>query len=60
MVTRAPQIVLDGRQDAHLVVDEHVVIGRIAPLDVVELLLLVDVDEDVAARRPRTGPSAGS
>ena len=55
----APDLLHRG-EDPHLVVDEHVALRRIAPLDVLELLLLVDVDEHVAAgRRPR-GPSAGS
>src|SRR5205807_1712559 len=33
------------------VVHQHVVLGRVAPLDVVELTLLVDVDQDVAVHR---------
>ncbi len=36
---------LRGGEDPHLVVDEHVPLGRKAALDVVELLLLVNVDE---------------
>ena len=48
MVTPLAPDLLDGGQDAELVVDQDVVLGRVAPLDVVELLLLVDVDQDVA------------
>ena len=45
---------LRGGEDAQLVVDEHVTHGRVAPLDVVELELLVDVDEDVPVDAPRS------
>ena len=38
-------------EDAKLVVDDHVVIGRVAALDVVEFVLLVDVDEHVTVDR---------
>ena len=44
----APRL-LHGREDPHLVVHEHVALGGVAPLDVLELLLLVDVHEHVAA-----------
>ena len=47
---RAP-VRLDGGTEARLVVDEDVVLGGKAPLDVGQLLLLVDVDEDVAPER---------
>ena len=48
---------LHRRQDAKLVVDQHVALRRIEALDVVELLLLVDVDEDLAVERlPQAGP----
>ncbi len=40
----APRL-LDRGEDPDLVVDQHVVVGRVASLDVVELELLVDVDE---------------
>ena len=46
----APDL-LDRGQDAQLVVDQHVVTGRVALLDVVQLLLLVDVDEHAAFDR---------
>ena len=53
---RAPDL-LDCREEPDLVVDQHVASGRIAPLDVLELLLFVDVDEHVASeRRPEAGP----
>src|SRR5437016_14197406 len=42
---------LDGGQYPNLVVHEHVVRRRMAALDVVELLLLVDVDEHAALDR---------
>src|SRR5581483_2608133 len=42
---------LHRRQHADLVVDEHVVLGGIASLDVVELQLLVDVDQHAAFDR---------
>src|SRR3954471_11964834 len=38
----------DGGQDPQLIVDQDVVAGRVAGLDVVELFFFVDVDEDVA------------
>jgi hypothetical protein len=44
-------VLLDGGQDPDLVVHEHVVGRRMAALDVVELLLLVDVDEHAALDR---------
>ena len=48
---------LRGGEDAQLVVDEHVTHRRVAPLDVVELELLVDVDEDVPVDcAPDSGP----
>ena len=40
---RRPDLLHRG-QDAQLVVDQHVVVGRVALLDVVQLLFLVDVD----------------
>ena len=46
----APRL-LDRGEDPHLVVDQHVVVGRVASLDVVELELLVDVDEHAPGRR---------
>src|SRR5512140_783157 len=46
-----PQDLLHRRQDAELVVDHDVMAGRVALLDVVEHLLLVDVDEDPALDR---------
>ena len=42
---------LDRVENAKLVVDDDVVVGRIAPLDVVELVLLVDVDENITVDR---------
>jgi hypothetical protein len=42
---------LDGGQDPQLVVHEHVVLGGVVPGDVVQFLLLVDVDEHLAADR---------
>src|SRR5262245_10999366 len=42
---------LDGGAEPRLVVDEHVVVGGVAPLDVVQLALLVDIDEHVALDR---------
>jgi hypothetical protein len=39
--------VLDGRQNAKLVVNHDVVIRGISPLNIAELALLVDVDKDV-------------
>jgi len=42
---------LDRIEDAKLVVDDHVVLGRVAPLDVVEFALLVDVDENLTIDR---------
>src|SRR5438874_749937 len=44
----APRALHRG-QDAELVVDQHVALRRIASLDVVQLLLLVDVDEHATA-----------
>ena len=45
---------LDRIEDAKLVVDDHVVLGRVVALDVVEFVLLVDVDENVTLdRSPR-------
>src|SRR5580658_7419081 len=38
---------LDRREYTDLVVDQHVAVGRISPLDVVEGELLVDVDQDM-------------
>ena len=38
-------------QDAQLVVDQHVVLGRIEPRDVVQLVLLVDVDQHAVLER---------
>ena len=43
----APDLLHRG-EDPHLVVHEHVALGGVAPLDVLELLLLVDVHEHVA------------
>ena len=42
---------LDRVENAKLVVNDDVVVGRIAPLDVVELVLLVDVDENITVDR---------
>jgi len=39
---------LHGGQDAQLVVHQDIVVSGITPLDVVELVLLVDVDQDVS------------
>ena len=44
-------IFLGGGEDAQLVVDENIVVCRIAPLDVVQRLLLVDVDQHIAVDR---------
>ena len=44
-------LLLDGVEDAELVVDEDVVVGRVPALDVAEHALLVDVDQDAAAER---------
>ena len=38
---------LHGGQDASLVVHQDIVVSGMAPLDVVEFALLVDVDQDV-------------
>src|SRR5579884_4152232 len=38
----------DRRQDTQLVVNKNVMLGRIAPLDVVEGLFLVDIDQHVS------------
>src|SRR6266849_10937373 len=38
---------LHCRQDPQLVVDQHVMVGRVALLDVVELAFLVYIDQDV-------------
>jgi hypothetical protein len=43
--------VLDGRQNAKLVVNHDVVIRGISPLNIAELALLVNVDEDVPIDR---------
>ena len=43
--------VLDRRQDAQLVVDENVVFGGKAPLDVIKGLFLVDIDEHTSIDR---------
>ena len=45
--TLAPDF-LKGGENADLVVDEDIVPGRVAQLDVLELLLLVDVDQHAA------------
>src|SRR5262249_8345164 len=42
---------LDGGQDRWLVVYQAVVLRRVAALDVLQRLLLVDVDQDVAIHR---------
>jgi hypothetical protein len=42
---------LDRVENAKLVVNDDVVVGRIAPLDVVEFVLLVDVDENITVDR---------
>src|SRR5262249_42418003 len=58
---RAPDA-LDGGQDAQLVVDEHVVLGGMPSLDILELAFLVNVDEDTALHRvgePRALDLAG-
>ena len=39
---------LHRRQNPQLVIDQHIVVGGISPHHVVELLLLVDINEDVA------------
>ena len=39
---------LHGCQDAQLVVDQHIVLGRVAFFDVLQLLLLVNVDQHPA------------
>ena len=41
----------DRVENAKLVVNDDVVVGRIAPLDVVEFVLLVDVDENITVDR---------
>jgi hypothetical protein len=48
---------LDRVEDAKLVVHDHVVLGRVASLDIVELAFLVDIDENVTVDR---GPEARS
>src|SRR5438128_12691484 len=48
---------LDRSQDPWLVVDENVVLRRIASLDVIQRLFLVDVDQHVAVHGlPAAGP----
>ena len=42
---------LDRRQDAQLVVDDNVVFSRKAPLDVIEGLFLVDIDQHTSIDR---------
>ena len=42
---------LDCCQDSRLVVDQHVMVSRIAPLDIVEVMLLVDVYQDTTVNR---------
>jgi hypothetical protein len=42
---------LDRVEDTNLVVNDDVVVCRIAPLDVVEFVLLVDVDENSTVDR---------
>ena len=42
---------LDRVENAKLVVNDDVVGGRIAPLDLVEFVLLVDVDENITVDR---------
>jgi hypothetical protein len=62
VVTRFPECCFTAVQDVDLVVDEHVVLGRMAPLDVVELLLLMYPDEHPLLDRvadPRTSTMRG-
>jgi hypothetical protein len=42
---------LDRVEDTNFVVNDDVVVCRIAPLDVVEFVLLVDVDENITVDR---------
>ena len=51
----ASPVTFDRIEDAKLVVDHDVVVGRIAPFDLVELVLLVDVDENIAVNRGPQG-----
>ena len=51
MVTRSPQAFFDCGQNSRHVVDQDVMAGRIALLDVIELLLFVDVDQHAALDR---------
>jgi hypothetical protein len=39
---------LDRAQNARLVIHEHIVLGRVTPLDVIQRLFFVDIDEHVA------------
>jgi hypothetical protein len=47
-----PPDLLHGIQDTQLVVDHHVVFRGIQPLDVVQFLLLVDIDQHVPVEGP--------
>src|SRR4051794_5971941 len=47
--------VLDGVEDAELVVHDHVMLGWVASFDILELAFLVDINEDVTVDR---GPEA--
>ena len=39
---------LDCRQDAQLVIDDHVMVGRIAPLDIIQGFFLMDIDQHMS------------
>jgi hypothetical protein len=53
---RAPDV-LDCREDSDLVVDQHIVITRIPPLDIVEFLLFMNIDQHMAIHSlEKTGP----
>jgi len=39
--------VLDGREDAQFIIDQHVVVSRISVRDIFECLLLVNIDENL-------------
>ena len=38
-------------QDSRLVIDQHVMVSRIAPLDIIEFMLFVDVYQDTTINR---------
>src|SRR5215470_15956739 len=46
-----PPYIFDLSQNAQLIVNHHVMVSRMALLDIIQLALLVDVDQDVAIHR---------